>query len=111
MVIHPPTGSPERQLSKVASQGSRTLVFDAVEAGKEPGAVVCASLADTKFGFFATHNVPLKLVPGVAEHIGQTFVVGIQPMSLDVGEGLSQTVRAASESVVAAIEAFVGGSA
>ncbi|HME18422.1 MAG TPA: hydrogenase maturation protease [Nitrososphaerales archaeon] len=109
VVIHQPSLMPERLLSKVAATGDRVVIFDAVEANRTPGAVVCASLADTKFGFFATHNVPLRLIPGVAGNLGRSFVVGVQPESLEVGEGLSATARAAKGRIVEAMGAMIGG--
>jgi hydrogenase maturation protease len=109
VVIHPPSLSPERLISKVAEKGGRILLFDAVEANSEPGRVFCASLADTKYGFFATHNVPLRLIPGVAADLRSTCVVGIQPESLEVGEGLSETAEAAKKMVVARIGEIIGG--
>jgi hydrogenase 3 maturation protease len=101
--IHAPSLNPERIMSRVASKGDSLIVFDAVEANKRPGSIVCASLDDTKFGFFATHNIPLKLVPGVSESLDKMHVVGIQPESVDVGEGLSDIVRMASDRLVATI--------
>jgi hydrogenase 3 maturation protease len=109
VIIHPPSLMPERLLSKVAGTGDRIVIFDAVEANRRPGAVVCASLADTKFGFFATHNVPFRLIPGVAGNLGRSFVVGVQPESLGVGEGLSATARAAKGRIVEAMGAMIGG--
>lgn len=109
VVIHPPSLMPERILSRVAAQGGRLMVFDAVEANRRPGSIVCANLADTKFGFFATHNVPLRLIPGVAGSLEGSLVIGIQPESLDVGEGLSATVTEAKGRVVAAMGAIIGG--
>ncbi len=108
--IHAATRSPERVLSKLALSGERVVVFDAVEAEREPGAIVCASLGDTKFGYFATHNIPLKLVPGVAEKRDQICIVGIQPESLEVGEGLSEPVRIAVATVADAVASLARSS-
>jgi hydrogenase 3 maturation protease len=108
-VIHPPSLMPERLLSGVAAKGGRLMIFDAVEANRQPGAIVCASLADTKFGFFATHNVPLRLIPEVAGNLERSFVVGVQPEWLDVGEELSAVVTEAKSRVVAAMGAIIGG--
>ena len=83
------------------------MVIDAVEAQKKPGTIVCARLSETKFGFFATHNVPLRLVPGVAENAADTYVVGIQPDSVGVGEGLSDVVKGSSMKLVAMIASLV----
>ena len=98
--VHPPQTMPERLLYRLAGGAGRIVIFDAVEAGARPGEVVCASLKETKYGFFATHNVPLRLVPGLAAREDDVYVVGVQPKSLEVGEGLSAEVLAAAESVV-----------
>jgi hydrogenase maturation protease len=105
--IHGLSSNPERLISDLASKGERIVVIDAVEAQKEPGTIVCARLSDTKFGFFATHNVPLRLVPGVAENAADTYVVGIQPESVGVGEGLSEVVKESSAKLVALIAGLV----
>ncbi|MDA4125050.1 MAG: hydrogenase maturation protease [Thaumarchaeota archaeon] len=101
--IHQPSMSPERVLSALASKGERIVIFDAVEAGRKAGAIICASLNDTKFGFFATHNIPLRLIPGLAERTSDTFVVGIQSGLVDVGESLSDPVESSSKRLIAAV--------
>lgn len=101
--IHPGCQEPERLLAKLASGEGRIVVFDAVEASGEPGDVVVRSMADTKYGFFGTHNIPLKLVPGIDGRLDDVFLVGVQPESLDVRHGLSETVRAAARQIVSAV--------
>jgi len=101
--IHGWSPSPERLLAKLSDKPGRIVVFDAVEASREPGAVVFCGIADTRYGFFATHNVPLRLVPGIAAREKDVFLVGIQPESLEVGEGLSDCVKGSVERVVAAV--------
>lgn len=93
LTIHVPLRNPEVLISRLCLQGARVVVLDAVEAAKEPGTVVAARLRDTKFGFFATHNVPLKLIPGVSE--GDVWLLGVEPASLEVGAGLSPDVLSA----------------
>jgi len=107
--IHGPLSNPEREISNLALKGERILLIDAVEADSDPGTIVCARLSDTKYGFFATHNIPLKLVPGVAENAADTYVVGIQPQSVGVGEGLSEVVKESSERLITIIEGLVEG--
>ena len=107
--IHAFTPTPERLLSKLASAEGRVVVFDAVEASAKPGQVVFRSLADTKYGFFGTHNIPLKLVPGLGERLGDCFLVGVQPMSLEVGSGLSRPVRESVNEIVAVVVEGVAG--
>jgi hydrogenase maturation protease len=94
-------------ISDLASKGERIVIVDAVEAQKKPGTIVCARLSETKFGFFATHNVPIRLVPGVAENAADTYIVGIQPDSVGVGEGLSDVVKGSSMKLVAMIANLV----
>jgi hydrogenase maturation protease len=98
--VHRPTQMPERLISKLASTSRRVVIFDAVETSKPPGTIVCSKLGDTKYGFFATHNVPLKLVPGLEERLGDFYVVGVQPERLEVGEGLSAIVDLAVDKIV-----------
>ena len=106
LTIHASSSSPERLLSKLTSEPARIVIFDAVEASKEPGDVVFCRLSDTKYGFFATHNVPLRLVPGVDARARDIFLIGIQPGSLEVGEGLTDAVR---KSVTMVVEAVASG--
>jgi len=108
-IIHPPSPMPERLLSRVASSGGRMMVFDAVQANRAPGAVVSARLSDTKYGYFATHNIPLRLIPGVSAGLDRSLLVGVQPGWLDVGEELSAAVKEAKGRVVAAVDAMIGG--
>ncbi len=103
VTIHGVSLMPERLLSKLSSKNGTLLIFDAVEATKAPGEVVCGMLADTKYGYFATHNVPLRLVPGLAERSDSVYIVGIQPESLEVGEGLTPAVRESAKLVVRAV--------
>jgi hydrogenase maturation protease len=98
--VHPPVKMPERLLSKLASTSRRVVIFDAVETSKPPGTIVCRKLGDTKYGFFATHNVPLKLIPGIEERLGDFYIVGVQPERLEVGEGLSSVVDLAVDKIV-----------
>ena len=79
------------------------MIFDAVEAARAPGEVICGSLEDTKYGYFATHNVPLKLVPGLAERAGHIHIIGVQAGSLEVGEGLTPAVKESARIVVDAV--------
>jgi len=105
--IHACTPMPERLLSKLASGEGRVIVFDAVEASASPGQVVFRSMADTKYGFFGTHNIPLQLVPGLGDHLRDFFLVGVQPASLEVGQSLSEIVRESINEVVAVVAAGV----
>jgi hydrogenase maturation protease len=101
--IHRCSPSAERLLAKLSEKPGRIIVFDAVEASKEPGEVVFCGIADTRYGFFATHNVPLRLIPGLAAREKDIYLVGIQPESMQVGEVLSDRVKRSVERVVATV--------
>jgi hydrogenase maturation protease len=107
--IHPVSVMPERILTKISSKRGRIMVFDAVEASKEPGEVVLCRMAETRYGFFVTHNVPLKLIPGLSAREDDVYLVGIQPASLDVGEGLTDRVSRSVREVVAIVTEGVLG--
>jgi hydrogenase 3 maturation protease len=101
--VHPVAPMPERLLSKLSSKAERIIIFDAVEAARPPGEIICSKLGETKYGFFATHNVPLRLVPGLEARGDEVYVVGVQPESLEVGEGLSGAIRDSVGKIVDAI--------
>jgi hydrogenase maturation protease len=108
ITVHDGSGFPDVLLSRLPPDEG-LVIFDAVEAGLKPGSIVCATIRDTRFGFFATHNVPLRLIPGISERMDGVLMVGIEPESLDVGEGLSRSVRASADKVVTEILALVEG--
>jgi len=101
--IHGGAPMPERLLARLASHAGRIVVFDAVEASGLPGDVVFCPMSDTKYGFFGTHNIPLRLIPGLTERLGDVFLVGVQPANLEVGLGLSPKVRESVAELVAVV--------
>jgi hydrogenase maturation protease len=101
--IHGCSPSPERLLARLALSKGRIVVFDAVEASADPGEVVFRPMGDTRYGFFGTHNIPLKLVPGLSERLSDVYLVGVQPASLEVGVGLSDAVRKSVNQIVAVV--------
>ncbi len=107
--IMAPVDHPEVRISKVDLTRSSLLLFDAVEAGLTPASIIFANLADTRFGFFATHNIPLRMLPSVRENPERVFVLGVQPQDLSVGEGLSDAVMPAAEEVVRVAIGCMGG--
>ena len=107
-VVHGGSGSPESLLSRLPPDEG-LVIFDAVEAGLGAGSIICAALRDTRYSFFATHNIPLKVIPGVAERKESACVIGIEPESLEVGEGLTPRVKASAKALTAElVEQLVG---
>jgi hydrogenase 3 maturation protease len=105
--IYPPL-TPELLFSKISLKTSSLIIFDAVEQNSAPGSIIFANIADTKFGYFATHNVPLKLIPNLSKRMANIFVLGIQPEDTDIGEGLTEVVLNSANEVVAKLETFIG---
>ncbi len=106
--IHGTSAAPERLLGTLASKHGKIVVFDAVDASMGPGGVVFRPMADTMYGFFGTHNIPFRLVPGVSGRLGDIFLVGVQPASLEVGEGLSDAVRESVNQIAGVVAEGVG---
>ncbi|MCL5068444.1 MAG: hydrogenase maturation protease [Thaumarchaeota archaeon] len=96
--------SPETAFSKIGngskSEGEMVVIFDAVESDSPPGSIIFANIGETRYGFFATHNIPLRLIPTVMANISKVFVLGIQAENTDIGEKLSETVRESADRVV-----------
>jgi hydrogenase maturation protease len=77
-----------------------TIIFDAIESSYSPGSIVFENIGHTEYGFFATHNVPLRLIPKVATNAPSIFVLGVQPASTEVGEGLTEVVSDSADKIV-----------
>jgi len=101
--------APELLFSKISFKSGSLIIFDAVEHNRAPGSIIFANIADTRFGFFATHNVPLKLIPSLSGRMPNIFLVGIQPKDVDFGEGLSAVVLNSANKVVAEFETIIKG--
>ncbi len=106
--IHPPTLNPEHVITKIARKKERLVVIDAVEANVEPGTIVCSKLGNTKFGFFATHNIPLRLLPDVSANLDDSYLIGVQVGSVEVDETITERVRASGGLLVAEIKSIAG---
>ncbi|MEM0118436.1 MAG: hydrogenase maturation protease [Conexivisphaerales archaeon] len=100
VVIHDPITAPELVRLKLSYKNARVIVFDSAEMNMKPGSIMLANISDSRYGFFATHNIPLKLIPYFAEHPEKTWIVGIQPEDVSIGEGLSNTAMKSVKELV-----------
>jgi hydrogenase maturation protease len=107
--IHRTVLGQERTLSKLGGRKNSVVIFDAVECNREPGQLFCAKLSESRFGFFVTHNIPLKLIPGVAAGLENAWVVGIQPKDTGVGEEMTETVRHSAEVLIGSVGRLLEG--
>jgi hydrogenase 3 maturation protease len=99
-MIHPPVlhSKAESLLRRISESAEQAVIFDAVEASLDPGAIVFENMAKTQFGFFASHNVPLRLIPGL--NLSSIYLLGVQPKKVDVGEDLSEEVKESADVIV-----------
>jgi hydrogenase 3 maturation protease len=92
---------------KKANLDESIILFDAIEANSPPGTIIFANVQESKYGFFATHNLPLKLISDFANNNSNTFVLGIQPANIEVGENLTEPVLISANRVVEFIGKFI----
>ena len=97
--IHLSGASSEIMLSRLIETGNQILIFDSLVENSRPGSIALKHLSSSRFGYFATHNIPLKLIPGLKEH-NRIYVLGVEPESIDVGEELSEIVRRSALEVI-----------
>lgn len=76
---------------------SHLIIVDSAQMEAPPGGVRLIEPADIGGASFGTHSLPLSvLVDYIQREIGcRVTVIGIQPVSLAFGEGMSQQVSAA----------------
>jgi len=90
--------SPERYVTVVERlKPSLVLVADAVDLGLAPGTVSLLTEEELVETQFSTHDIPLRRVMAeIRERSGaQVLLIGIQPRTVALGEGLSSAVEAA----------------
>lgn len=82
------------------NRGDLVIVFDCVRANAPPGAILFERISSTKFGFFGTHNIPLKLILEHKSLMDNSYLLGIVPYDLSIGDKLSSIVKGAADEVV-----------
>ena len=97
---------PENYGGWAAKQGLESVVFiDAVEFGGEPGEFRIIPLQNLMMSVSSTHNLSLHYVIRYLEEEwgGDAILVGIQPKSIELGEGLSAEVAAGVRALAEAL--------
>ena len=108
IVLHPESVNPELEMSRLDLSREGLVIFDAIESDAKPGTILCAPLSDTRYSFFATHNIPLRMIPSLSSSADHVLVAGIQPLSMELGAGLSREVRSSADMLVEAVSAIIG---
>ncbi|UCH34319.1 MAG: hydrogenase maturation protease [Armatimonadota bacterium] len=104
--------APERYLGPMTESGARVLVFvDAVDFGRTAGEAVLLEEADLPQRSCVTHRSSLALVMRYAREQAhqRSVLIGVQPGSMEFGQGLTPAVQAAVKAVAAALSEALGG--
>ena len=88
------------------------LMIDAAEMGEQPGTIRLIELDEIDGMSASTHSLPLSMLANylVLELNCQIAVLGIQPASIDVGEGIDPRVDRAVQQIVSEFEHILIGS-
>jgi hydrogenase maturation protease len=92
----------------------RVLVIDAVQSGGKPGTIYWGALSAMarRVAGRSVHDLDLSSALELIPRDGarpEVFVLGVEPESLDLGLGLSPTLRAVAPHVTAIAEAILRG--
>lgn len=72
---------------------SHVLMADAANLGLAPGAIRVVDPAEITGAGFSTHTLPLKILASYIERVGsRVVIIGIQPKTIFLGDGLSPEV-------------------
>ncbi|MGB9631122.1 MAG: hydrogenase maturation protease [Candidatus Methanodesulfokora sp.] len=92
------TEFPEDCIHRIRDEKPDTILFiDAVDFGGEPGSVIFSELREAS-STISTHRLPLSLLIELLEEVKpKAYILGIQPKSMNLGEGLSSEVRKSAD--------------
>jgi hydrogenase 3 maturation protease len=81
------------------------IIIDCAQMGEPPGTIRLIDAADIAGVSFGTHALPLSVLADyVAREVGcRVTVIGIQPATIEFGEGLSPAVSAAVDELSRAL--------
>ncbi len=97
--IHAAKPNVETIIHRIPSQDT-VIFFDAVMTNNQPGSIVFTSLSSAKYGFFATHNIPLKVLLEYRLMLDNSYLLGVVPYDLSVGEGLSPLIKTVADYII-----------
>ena len=99
--------NPENFIQKVKEfRPDRIFIMDAVDSGDRPGSVKLIPVDDVRTLLPSTHSIPAevfkKIFPGT-----EILVIGIEPKSLDFGEGLSPELEKEFKKILEKVKAIL----
>lgn len=94
--------TPENIVGRIVQSAPNTLVVvDAADLGLPPGSFRRLPSDAAPSMLSSTHGLPLPfLLSLIQQGVGELVVIGIQPQSIQPGEGLTSKVHAAAEELV-----------
>lgn len=91
---------PESYISVVERfEPSHIILIDSAQLGLNPGEALIVDPKDAEGLSFSTHSLPLALLSNLLEKYteAKVLLIGVQPTSLEFGEGLSKEAQDAVE--------------
>jgi len=87
----------------------RSVIIDAADFGGRPGEIRLIPEEAIPDTMLSTHTFPLRIIAKIlAEDTGSpVFFLGIQPKTMDFGEGLSPEIRSAADEIVRMLSAKI----
>ena len=99
--------SPENFIDQIVNfHPKRILIVDAADFQGRPGEIRLIDSADIPSTSLSTHSIPLSVVAAILSADSGAVInfLGIQPMSLAMGEGLSLPVKEAADEIIHCIQ-------
>ncbi|HNV86279.1 MAG TPA: hydrogenase 3 maturation endopeptidase HyCI [Candidatus Omnitrophota bacterium] len=89
----------------IAMKPSRVLVFDAADFGGRAGETRIIPEHSIPQTAYSTHSIPLNVITGIiaGEAHAEVIFIGIQPRSVEFGEGLSAEVKWTADAIAEAV--------
>lgn len=101
---------PENHIGKIIALKKPILIFaDAMDFKGEPGEFKIFNINDIYDGNIATHSFSLGFLTDLirSEVDCSSYVLGIQPVSMKMGEAISEQVRMAIDRLIALVAEWV----
>jgi hydrogenase 3 maturation protease len=85
---------------------SRIIMIDAADMRKPPGHIELVTKDRIGGITISTHSLPLSFLMMYLEQEtgGQTILLGVQPRSIEFGEGLNPEIEAVAEDIISSLE-------
>jgi hydrogenase 3 maturation protease len=99
--------NPENIIDEVCDISPQRVIFiDAADFKGEPGEAILVDKDHIPETSLSTHAIPLKVVANLIEVDTKAVIsyIGIQPKSVEFGEGLSEEIKKTAKEIIGKIE-------